>query len=147
VSTPRNYARKYPTLGARILSKLIMAACKVPRLKGQCWQYIGHCNRQGYGRITIWDKDKKAHRSQWVHRLAFVLFGGKEIPEGMTLDHLCFNEGCCNPDHMEVCSRAENTRRMREHQLWINAGIIASKSVRDVHDMSRARNRDADHIV
>jgi hypothetical protein len=29
----------------------------------------------------------------------------------MTIDHLCLNKTCLNPEHMEIVTRAENTRR------------------------------------
>jgi hypothetical protein len=33
------------------------------------------------------------------------------IPDGMTVDHLCRNRLCQNPGHLEIVTRAENTRR------------------------------------
>jgi len=33
------------------------------------------------------------------------------VSEGLTIDHLCGVKRCVNPDHMEVVTRGENTRR------------------------------------
>ena len=33
-------------------------------------------------------------------------------PAGLTLDHLCRNTSCVNPEHMEPVTLAENVRRM-----------------------------------
>ena len=37
-----------------------------------------------------------------------------EIPEGLTLDHLCRNKACVMPDHLEPVTQAENHRRYRK---------------------------------
>ena len=33
------------------------------------------------------------------------------IPDGMTIDHLCHNRSCVNPDHMEIVTPGENVLR------------------------------------
>jgi hypothetical protein len=45
-----------------------------------------------------------------VHQLAYQLEKGL-VPEGLELDHLCRNRTCCNPDHLEPVTRAENMAR------------------------------------
>lgn len=46
----------------------------------------------------------QAHRFAWADRRG-------PIPEGLTVDHLCFNRRCQNPGHMEIVTRSENSRR------------------------------------
>lgn len=71
-----------------------------------CWQWIGAQNRKGYGQLFFRGK-------LWVsHRVAYTIFVG-EIPEGMTVDHLCFNKGCINPAHLEPVTALENTQRAK----------------------------------
>ncbi len=48
-----------------------------------------------------------------VHRVAYHLYKG-HIQEGMHIDHLCNNPSCCNPDHLDVVTHAENKRRQAE---------------------------------
>lgn len=68
-----------------------------------CWGWQGSKVR-GYGAIGgHW----KMHK---VHRVAYTLWRG-EIPDGMTLDHLCRNPNCANPKHLEVVSMRENVLR------------------------------------
>jgi len=45
-----------------------------------------------------------------VHRAAYELAHGS-IPAGLHLDHRCRNRLCCNPDHLEAVTQAENNRR------------------------------------
>lgn len=71
---------------------------------GACWLWTGSTSNLGYGRLS--------HRGrQWfAHRFAYVTLRG-EIAEGLVVDHLCGVRLCCNPDHLEVVTLAENSRR------------------------------------
>ncbi len=72
-----------------------------------CWIWTGATNRAGYGNINRTRSDGIT----WAaHRYFYTKLVG-EIPDGMTIDHLCRHPWCVNPDHMEVVSRSENTRR------------------------------------
>lgn len=39
------------------------------------------------------------------------------IPVGMTIDHLCKNTLCVNPEHLEVVTMGENIRRAERWEL------------------------------
>jgi len=69
-----------------------------------CWVWGGGTDDKGYGQINVEGAPVKAHI------VMFRIYGGV-IPEGLTLDHLCRNILCCNPEHLEPTTRAENTRR------------------------------------
>jgi hypothetical protein len=67
-----------------------------------CWLWDASRNGKGYG--TTWRKPK------YAHRLVYEALVGP-IPEGLTIDHLCNNPGCVNPEHMEPVTALENYRR------------------------------------
>ena len=74
---------------------------------GECWLWTGAL-RNGYGQVTITSGD--GPRTHYAHRIAYEIARG-EIPAGMTIDHLCRNLVCVNPDHLEVVTRKENVLR------------------------------------
>lgn len=68
-----------------------------------CWRWMGYVQSNGYGYY-------RHEESTWAHRVSYLLFRGP-IPEGLTIDHLCRNKRCVNPDHLEVVTQSENSRR------------------------------------
>lgn len=126
----------------------------------ECWPWIAG-KPIGYG--TIWAGRNK--RALLAHRLLYTMFRG-EIPPGMTLDHLCHtnsescpggptcpHRGCVNPWHLEVVTRAENTRRSphnrairKTHCLrghLITAGRDGRRRCRECDRMRSARSSTA----
>ncbi|MGW1505729.1 HNH endonuclease signature motif containing protein [Streptomyces mirabilis] len=77
-----------------------------PESEGGCFEWMQYTTPDGYGRFTA---NGKQH---YVHREGLQASGGF-IPEGMTVDHWCRNRACWNPEHLDVVSREENTRRAR----------------------------------
>lgn len=69
-----------------------------------CWQFIGSLVKGGYGRIQVNGKRMLAHRYMYEQK-----FG--KISKGLTVDHLCRNPSCLNPDHFELVTLAENVLR------------------------------------
>lgn len=75
---------------------------------GPCWLWTGAKSIGGYGVISQGPRD--ATGTRMVHRAVWELLVG-EIPDGYELDHLCRVRACCNPDHLELVTRAENVAR------------------------------------
>jgi hypothetical protein len=72
-----------------------------------CWIWKGAHSAKGvsdYGHLPVAGKTVMAHRWSYEH------FVGR-IPAGLTIDHLCRNTLCVNPDHLEPVSQRENTLR------------------------------------
>lgn len=82
------------------------------RETGKCWEWTGRLGRESYGSIE--------HYGRWAaHRLSYVAFHGP-IPDGLTIDHLCRNRSCVNPDHLEAVTSRTNTLRSDQTRAGIN---------------------------
>ena len=65
-----------------------------------CWFWTAHTNRGGYG----------VSGGTTAHRVAYRLVKG-DIRKGMSIDHLCRNHRCVNPDHLDAVTQRENVYR------------------------------------
>lgn len=84
-----------------------------------CWLWTGGLDGNGYGQFTA------DGRTMRVHRWAYEVLAGRDVPDGMHVDHRCHNadpicpsgacphKRCANPDHLEVVTFPENIRRSR----------------------------------
>lgn len=68
-----------------------------------CWNWLGG-KTAGYGRIKIKNK------CVYAHRFSYSLLKGKLDPN-LTIDHLCRNRACVNPDHLEQVTMKINVLR------------------------------------
>ena len=76
-----------------------------------CWNWTGALNDCGYAASVPVDGSKVKHKKTYLpHRLMFSWFKWA-IPEDLTIDHLCNNRGCMNPDHMATATIGDNVRR------------------------------------
>ena len=70
------------------------------RKTNYCWHWTGSIAKDGYGQAV----------GQQAHRAVYKQLVG-EIPAKMTLDHLCRNKSCVNPEHLEIVTQRENILR------------------------------------
>lgn len=71
---------------------------------GECLIWKMAKTKRGYGVVFIDGVQHRTHRFAYMDRVGV-------IPDGYTIDHICRNKSCCNPNHLEAVSAAENTRR------------------------------------
>jgi hypothetical protein len=76
-----------------------------------CWLWVGTVATNGYGVLSIHDRQFKAHR------VSYQLNVGP-IPDGLEIDHLCRVRNCVNPDHLEpVTGRVNKLRGYSPHGI------------------------------
>lgn len=93
---------------------------KVGETAEDCWTWEGAKTTNGYGVCVWYDNKKKKHEGMVAHRAMYIELVG-EIPEGLTLDHLCRNILCVNPRHMEPVTQRVNIHRSPIQIAAINA--------------------------
>lgn len=68
-----------------------------------CWEWMASKNL-GYGKF----KYKKEMRL--AHRVSYKIFKG-DFDENLVIDHICYNRGCVNPEHLQPLTREQNSQR------------------------------------
>lgn len=75
-------------------------------IKTHCWNWIGPLNENGYGRISMNNKNT------YIHRFIYQYFYSP-IPENKPyVLHHCDNPKCCNPKHLYAGTQQDNINDM-----------------------------------
>ena len=70
--------------------------------EGDCLVWTGPVDSNGYGALRAEGDSQVA-----AHRVAWEMVHGA-IPEGVLLDHRCWNRRCVNIEHLRYATRTEN---------------------------------------
>lgn len=85
------------------------AATNVDIQADGCWISRYSVASHGYAQIGWQTPTSRhmvlAHRASWVHV-------NGQMPLGMTIDHLCKERRCVNPEHLRMLPNYENARRV-----------------------------------
>ncbi len=71
----------------------------------ECLVWVGYRNEAGYGRVNV------GGSNYLVHRLSWVAHHGRDVPEELTIDHLCRVHACVSPAHLEAVTQQINVHR------------------------------------
>ena len=72
---------------------------------GSCLVWTGALKENGYGAITVDGRGTYAHRWAWES-------ANGSIPDGMQIDHTCWNRACVELSHLRLATGAENIRNL-----------------------------------
>jgi len=75
----------------------------------ECWEWVGHKCRKGYGVIYLWDRGASRKVQFRGHRVSYFLHYGND-PGEMLVCHKCDNPPCCNPHHLWLGTNSDNMR-------------------------------------
>ena len=93
---------KYPLLEVKTPIERFNGMYKV--VKSGCWEWRKiSVDKKGYGRFV-------SEVGKFAHRFSYHYHKGKLDPK-LTIDHLCRNKRCVNPDHLEQVTQRENVLR------------------------------------
>lgn len=102
-----------------------------------CWIYSGSKDRDGYGVVGVFKKQKRAHRVVFEH-----FFG--EIDPSILVCHKCDVPACINPNHLFSGTPKENTMDMiSKGRLSILRGESHPSSKLTINDVSIIRGMRA----
>ena len=73
--------------------------------QGDCIVWTGHKYGHGYGSIWVDGKNVAAHRYAWER-------ANGPIPDGMQVDHICWNPSCVKTEHLRVATPSQNNSHL-----------------------------------
>lgn len=85
------------------------ALSKLDKRPDGCWIWTGQVSGRGYGQASGWGSDG-SYKKRPAHRFLYEYLVGP-VDRKLDLDHLCRNQLCCNPAHLEPVDHRTNVLR------------------------------------
>jgi len=86
---------------------------------GTCWEWTASKYR-GYGQMVL---RKDGRQVKFIaHRVSYWASNG-HITESMSIDHVCHNRGCVNPDHLRETTVKQNNENLIGAQARNVSGV------------------------
>ena len=82
---------------------------KVGKKENGCWDWTLSTTDFGYGRVSL----GRSAQGVKTHQVAYALTYGA-IPEDKNVLHHCDNRLCCNPEHLFLGTKKDNTHDMMQ---------------------------------
>ena len=85
-------------------------------VSGDCWVWLGGESGKGYGSFWINGRLSRAHRVSYTNLVG-------PIPDGLDIDHICYNRRCVRPEHLQPVTRKQNLENRKGAQPNSRTGI------------------------
>lgn len=95
--------------------------------KEECWNWTAGTSN-GYGQFRVYEEMVRSHR------IAYMLTKGN-IPEGLQVQHICNNPGCCNPNHLELGDNSKNQQYRSKCGRFVISYKLTEDQIREIHKL------------
>jgi len=100
----------------------------------ECLLWTGSLKTMGYGKLSIGGRKGK---EIFAHRFIYEYAIGP-IPDGMQIDHVCYNRGCVNTSHLRIVTPRENK--------VFNSNSASAKNIVKTH-CPRGHSLDGENLI
>jgi hypothetical protein len=84
-----------------------------------CTLWTASKNIRGYGYFHVSGSFRKKDTVRdYSHRVSWMLYNNRDIPDGMIVCHSCDNPPCCNGEHLFLGTNKDNTQDMLSKGRW-----------------------------
>lgn len=84
----------------------------------ECWPWVASLDTHGRPQMR-----RPGGGTVRAYRFAWGLTAGHDLPESLSIDHLCRNPACVNPAHLDPVSPALNRHRQKLHPA-VHAALV-----------------------
>jgi hypothetical protein len=109
-----------------------------PTVKSKCLLFIGCLGQDGYGKITFKNIDYRTHILAWEAK-------NKE-KTNMLVRHICNIRNCCNPDHLIIGTRRENSLDFLSYSKQVKLKEAEVKEIKKLFINSNLSNKEISKI-
>jgi HNH endonuclease len=147
----KNQEKKFTNDDFEKAQKKIRDFCKdseniVDKVDSYCWLYQGSLFETGYGQITFNGVNQSAHVLSWIS-----FNKKKNTNEKLMIRHLCDVRNCCNPKHLQIGTRRQNSidalpysqhvklneEKVKEIRFLLQEGNLTQKQIGEKYGVSQ----------
>ena len=110
-----------------------------PLVWSDCIIWTGSVARGGYGALRVEGRITYAHRYAWQRE-------NGPIPDGMYVDHACWNKSCVNVDHLRLASPRQNMQNRSGATAGSATGVRGVYPVRDKYQ-AKVKHRGVSYTL